>query len=114
MEVLAAIQHTQMTLGRDFTHEEFMKGTVGEHMICEDFDFEVTVSFIPLTYRLFSDYWTLELSLYLRYSLRNYDVRLFFTRMRLLYPNFQELLRDPEGILCALVLIRITSISNSS
>ena len=46
MEVLAAIQHAQMRLGRDFTREEFMKGTVGEHMISEDFDFEVTVSFI--------------------------------------------------------------------
>ena len=46
MEVLATIQHAQMRLGRDFTREEFTKGTVGEHMISEDFDFKVTVSFI--------------------------------------------------------------------
>ena len=46
MEVLAAIQQAQMRLGWDFTREEFTKGTVGEHMISEDFDFEVTVSFI--------------------------------------------------------------------
>ena len=46
MEVLTAIQHAQMRLGRDFTREEFTKGTVGKHMISEDFDFEVTVSFI--------------------------------------------------------------------
>ena len=55
MEVLMALQHAQLRLGREFTHEEFMEGSVGNHMISEDFDFDVTVSKLNLTYRNLKD-----------------------------------------------------------
>ena len=44
MEVLAVLQHAQHRLGREFTKEEFLAGTVGQHMIPEDFWPEETVS----------------------------------------------------------------------
>ena len=43
-EVLTAINHAQLRLGRTFKEEEFMSGQVGKLMIAEDFDFEKTVS----------------------------------------------------------------------
>ena len=44
MEVLSALQHAVLQLGRQFTKEEFVAGQVGHHMIPEDFDQEKTVS----------------------------------------------------------------------
>ena len=46
-----ALQHAQLRLGREFTREEFMEGSVGKHMVSEDFDFDVTVSKLNFTYR---------------------------------------------------------------
>ena len=44
LEVLSALQHAELRLGRQFTRDEFIKGEVGKHMVPEDFDHEVTVS----------------------------------------------------------------------
>ena len=44
MEVLSALQHAELRLGREFTKEVFLAGSVGQHMIPEDFDHEQTVS----------------------------------------------------------------------
>ena len=44
MEVLAALQHAQHCIGREFTKDEFLQGTVGQHMIPEDFRPEEMVS----------------------------------------------------------------------
>ena len=44
MEVLSALQYTELRLGREFMKEEFVAGTVGQHMLPEDFDQEQTVS----------------------------------------------------------------------
>ena len=49
MEVLAALQHAQLRLGQDFTHEEFVEGKVGSFMLPEDFKPEETVSNITYT-----------------------------------------------------------------
>ena len=49
MEVLAALQHAQLRLGRDFTREEFVEGKVGNFMLPEDFKPEETVSNITYT-----------------------------------------------------------------
>ena len=46
LEVLAAIQHAQLRLDRDFTKEEFVEGKVGGYMIPEDFKPEETVSYL--------------------------------------------------------------------
>ena len=48
MEVLAAIQHAQARLQREFTKEEFVEGTVGQLMVPSDFDFDTNV--IDYTY----------------------------------------------------------------
>ena len=92
MEVLAAIQHAQMRLGRDFTREEFTKGTVGEHMISEDFDFEVTVSFIspnlPTILRLLGTRIICVSTIFLEKS----RCLALYYKTRLLYSSFQELL----------------------
>ena len=44
MEVLSTLQHAEHRLGREFTKEEFANGTVGQHMLPEDFDQEKVVS----------------------------------------------------------------------
>ena len=44
MEVLSALQHAEYRLGREFMKEEFLAGTVGQHMLPEDFNQEQTVS----------------------------------------------------------------------
>ena len=44
MEVLSSILHAEHRLGRSFTKEEFVEGSVGAHMIPEDFNPDVTVS----------------------------------------------------------------------
>ena len=44
LEVLAALQHAELHMGRQFTCNEFIQGKVGKHMVPEDFDQEVTVS----------------------------------------------------------------------
>ena len=44
MEVLAALQHAQSRLQREFTKEEFAEGSVGQLMIPADFDFDSNVS----------------------------------------------------------------------
>ena len=44
MEVLATLQHAQLRIGRDFTHEEFIEGKVGDFMLPEDFKPKETVS----------------------------------------------------------------------
>ena len=49
MEVLTALQHAQLRLGRDFTCEEFVEGKVGSFMLPEDFKPEETVSNITYT-----------------------------------------------------------------
>ena len=33
MEVLSALQHAELRLGREFTKEEFVAGTIGKHML---------------------------------------------------------------------------------
>ena len=73
MEVLAVIQHAQMRLGWDFTHEEFTRGTVGKHMIPEDFDFEVTVSFISPNLLTILHLLGTRIIFVSKYSLRNHD-----------------------------------------
>ena len=52
MEVLSALQHAEFRLGREFTKEEFIAGTVGQHMLPEDFDQEQIVG--PRTMSLYS------------------------------------------------------------
>ena len=47
MEVLAAIQHAQIRLDKEFTKEEFLDGKIGGFMIPEDFNFEETVRHKP-------------------------------------------------------------------
>ena len=44
MEVLAALQHAELHLGWEFTKDEFVQGSVGQHMIPEDFNPDITVS----------------------------------------------------------------------
>ena len=44
MEVLTALQHAELRLGREFTKDEFVQGLVGQHMIPEDFNPDVTLS----------------------------------------------------------------------
>ena len=44
MEVLATLQHAQLRIGHDFTHEEFIKGKIGGYILPEDFKPEETVS----------------------------------------------------------------------
>ena len=46
MEVLSALQHAGFCPGKEFMKEEFVQGQVGKHMIPEDFDQQLTVSFI--------------------------------------------------------------------
>ena len=43
-QVVTAINHAQLRLGRDFKQEEFDSGAVGQLMIDEDFNFEKAVS----------------------------------------------------------------------
>ena len=47
MEVLAAIQHAQIRLDKEFTKEEFLDGKIGGFMTPEDFNFEETVRHKP-------------------------------------------------------------------
>ena len=49
MEVLTALQHAELCLGREFTKDEFVQGQVGQFMIPEDFDPEITVSYFKLS-----------------------------------------------------------------
>ena len=44
MEVLSALQHAELRLGREFTKEEFAAGTIGKHMLPKDFDQDKVVS----------------------------------------------------------------------
>ena len=44
MEVLSALQHAEYRLRREFMKEEFLAGTVGQHMLPKDFDQEQTMS----------------------------------------------------------------------
>ena len=44
MEVLSALQHAEYRLGREFMKEEFLAGTVDQHMLPEDFNQEQTVN----------------------------------------------------------------------
>ena len=44
LEILTTLQHVESHLGHEFTKEEFIAGTVGQHMLPEDFDEELTVS----------------------------------------------------------------------
>ena len=46
MEVLSALQHAEYRLGREFMKEELHAGTIGQHMLPEDFDQEQTVSIV--------------------------------------------------------------------
>ena len=48
-QVVTAINHAQLRLGRDFKQEEFDSGDVGQLMIDEDFDFEKAVSLYYFT-----------------------------------------------------------------
>ena len=52
LEVLTALQHAESRLGREFTKEEFVAGTVGQHMLPEDFDEELTISKIVRQFNL--------------------------------------------------------------
>ena len=47
LEVLAAIQHTELRLGWEFTKEDFKEGSVGGFMIPDDFNPKITVSCLP-------------------------------------------------------------------
>ena len=49
MEVLTALQHAELHLGREFTKDEFVQGQVGQFMIPEDFDPKITVSYFKLS-----------------------------------------------------------------
>ena len=42
------IQHAELRLGQEFTKEEFKEGSVSSHMIPDDFNLEITVSYLPL------------------------------------------------------------------
>ena len=44
-QCIAAIQHVELRLGREFTKEEFKAGSVGGFMIPDDFDPKITVSY---------------------------------------------------------------------
>ena len=60
MEVLAAIQHAQIRLDKEFTKEEFLDGKIGGVMTPEDFNFEETVRHKPSHNSLFDPHLSYE------------------------------------------------------
>ena len=69
-QVVTAINHAQLRLGRDFKQEEFDSGAMGQLMIDEDFDFEKAVSsrFYQLESACFKDLFIHELEFVLKFA----------------------------------------------